>query len=57
MNKGGDEKDLLEKYLQLLHLLAEVRERFPSDGSPEVQVVSKQLERLETEIRAVRQSP
>jgi hypothetical protein len=48
-----DHPDLLEEYLRLLHLLEEVRSRFPSDNSPEVLVVTKQLERLETQIRAM----
>ena len=48
---------LLDEYLRVLHLWAEVRSRFPSDNSPEVLVVTKQLERLETQIRAARPSP
>jgi len=42
---------LLSEYLKLLHLLAEVRRRFPSDDSPEVLVVTRQLERIEMRIR------
>ena len=48
-----DRSDLLDQYLQVLHLLTEVRTRFPSDDAPEVLVVTKQLERLEIQIRAI----
>jgi hypothetical protein len=49
---GADgHSDLLAQYLQLLHSLSEIRSRLPSDDSPEVLVVTKQLELLETQIR------
>ena len=48
---ADDYSGLLDQYLELLHLLAEVRSRFPSENSPEVSVVTKQLKRLETQIR------
>jgi hypothetical protein len=53
MTHSDDHQGLLDQYLQLLRLLSEVRERFPSDDSPEVVLVSNQLARLETRIRAV----
>lgn len=43
---------LLAEYLRVLHLLAEVRSRFPSDNSPEALVITKQLEKVEAQIRA-----
>jgi hypothetical protein len=46
-----DTPALLDEYLRLLHLLAEVRERFPSDDSPEVLAVTRRIEKLEMRIR------
>jgi hypothetical protein len=53
MMDSDDHRSLLDQYLKWLRVLSEVRERFPSDDSPEVVIVTNQLARLETRIRAV----